>query len=204
MWATFVPLVPSYRDGRLFVLSVIAGTEVVLCLDPSTLSILRTYTLPATLVVLDLHTSRDSLFLLAHDSQSGYSILQVSIRTGKLVHPPLIMPYAVMLIGVDAAGQKLLTGVHLGSEVVVLNATTGDRLGAFDGGVSPLHVMGGGLHPTNGNMLMVNRDSKTVVVVSDNNTIVSVMTLPINVADFHSLSVDDTGCGRCVRVRPCS
>ncbi|MGH9618502.1 MAG: hypothetical protein ACRD45_02165 [Bryobacteraceae bacterium] len=74
-----------------------------------------------------------------------------------------------------------MTAVDLGNEVVVLNATTGTRLGAFDGGLSPLVVMGGGLHPTNGNMLLVDRDNKSVLVVDPHNALVSVMSLPVDV-----------------------
>ena len=194
VWATIVPLIPSYHHGRLYVLSVVAGETVVLCVEPSTLAILRTYALPPTVAVIGLHTASSDLFLLAVElSSSRYSILRLSIETGQ-VHSSVPLSSPQLFLGVDAAGERLLTAVELGSEVLLLNATTGARIGSYSGGVSPLHVMGGGLHPTNGNMLAVDKDNKTVLVIArETDTVVSVLVLPVNIAAFYSLALSEDG-----------
>ena len=170
-WASRQPVGVVYAAGSLFSLYAAAsnGSGVVQLSDSGEVRAQQPLlSADATPSRLSLAASNRSLFALGAGSIAVLALSDLSLSR-RLAAP---QSDAGVLLGADAAGTTLLWSALQGQSALTLDAETGNVTGTFTGGGSGrLQVAAGVLHPSNGQILLADDASHSLLLVDRSNAL---------------------------------
>ena len=200
-----LPLTVGYAEGHLYLIADINGSSPILQQrNASTLVVSQQLHLDPSYHVIRIFLSARSLWCDAwtiKDTSRVYTqwALQVDIATFSVVHRVQLGTGLNFLLhalyGVDRADTTLLTpGVGgVGNEVRLLNATTGQVLGNYTGGVKFLIAWDAVLHPITRAIIVEDWQQSAFLVISPlNNSVVLSIPFPPSLLPY-SVCIDSTG-----------